>query len=120
MKVLGLAIVVHVSNLDAAIKYYTDILGFNIDFKLDDYAGVLYDDVLIHLNGPSNRGIKKIPGNAHFCVDCDEIDDYYKLIGTKGALIKIPLDDRTYGVRDCAVNDPDGNTIVFGKALSIG
>lgn len=117
MKALSLAVVVHVSNLDAALKYYTDVLGFTLDFQFGDYAGLVYNNVLIHLNGPTNQGTKKAPGSAHFCIDCDEIDQYYQLIISKGALVEVPLADRVYGMRDCAVNDPDGNTIVFGMAL---
>lgn len=61
--------------------------------------------------------MKKAPGNAHFCIDCDEVDEYYNLISEKDALISVPIADRQYGVRDFAVNDPDGNTLVFGKAI---
>jgi len=117
MKALSSAIVIHVSNLDVAINYYTEILGFKVDFKFGDYAGLSYDDVFIHLNGPANAGTKKAPGSAHFCIDCDEIDGYYKLISQRGALIAVPLENRVYGMRDCAINDADGNTLVFGKAL---
>jgi catechol 2,3-dioxygenase-like lactoylglutathione lyase family enzyme len=119
MKALVSAVVVHVTDLASSIEYYTNVLGFAVDFKFgDDYAGLVYDKVLIHLNGPGNTGgTKKLPGSAHFCIDCDEIDLYYDQIKTKGAIIEASLDDRIYGMRDCAVNDPDGNTIVFGKAL---
>ncbi|QKJ29367.1 VOC family protein [Mucilaginibacter mali] len=117
MKALSLAVVVHVSNLDAAMEYYTNVLGFSTDFVFGDYAGMIFNDVLIHLNGPTNQGTKKVPGSAHFCIDCDGIDQYYQQIVSKGAIIEAPLADRPYGMRDCAINDPDGNTIVFGMAL---
>ena len=118
MKALSLTVVVHVADLDIALKYYTEVLGFKFDFKFGDYAGLVYDNVCIHLNGPSNPDTqKKLPGSAHFCIECDEIDVYYKTIVEKGALIEVPLGDRVYGMRDCAINDPDGNLIVFGKAL---
>ena len=116
MKALSVSVVIHVSNLDTSLKYYTDVLGFTFDFKFGDYyAGLVYDEVCIHLNG--SKDSKKLPGGAHFCIDCDEIDQYYTLIKERGALIEVSLDDREYGVRDCAINDPDGNTIVFGKGL---
>lgn len=115
MKALNTSVVIHVTDLEKAITYYTEILGFTLDFRFGDYVGLVYDEVCIHLSGPDNPGRKKTPGSAHFCINCDEIDNYYDLISRKGAIIDVPLADRIYGVRDCAVNDPDGNTLVFGK-----
>lgn len=120
MKALSSTVVVHVSDLDRAINYYTTILGFTEDFKLADYAGLILDNIAIQLCGPGNQGMKKAIGSAHFCVDCDEVDAYYNTILEKGALIIAPLEDRFYGVRDFAVNDYDGNTLVFGSAITKG
>ena len=117
MKTISITAVIHVSDLQSAAAYYTDILGFKIDFRFGDYLGLTYGNVSIHLNGPKNQGTKKAPGGAHFCIDCDEVDSYYTSISGKGALISVPLADREYGVRDFAVNDKDGNTLVFGTAI---
>ena len=117
MKALSSTVVIHVSDLDRAINYYTTILGFSEDFRLADYAGLILDNVAIQLSGPGNQGMHKPTGSAHFCVDCDGVDAYYNTILEKGALIIAPLEDRFYGVRDFAVNDHDGNTLVFGSAI---
>jgi len=118
MKALSTAVVIHVSNLDRALNYYTAVLDFTEDFKLAGYAGLFLDNVTIHLSGPGNQGMKKTPGSAHFCIDCDEVDTYFDAISKKGALITVPLEDRFYGMRDFAVNDHDGNTLVFGSAIA--
>ncbi|MDN5288925.1 MAG: Lactoylglutathione lyase [Mucilaginibacter sp.] len=117
MKALSSTVVIHVSDLDRALNYYTTILGFIEDFKLADYAGLFLDHVSIHLSGPANPGMHKAPGTAHFCIDCDEVGAYFDTILEKGALIIAPLEDRYYGVRDFAVNDHDGNTLIFGSAI---
>jgi uncharacterized glyoxalase superfamily protein PhnB len=118
MKALSSTVVIHVSNMERALGYYTDVLGFTEDFRLPDYAGLVLDNVLIHLNGPLSGGMKKTPGTAHFCIDCDEVDTYFDAISKKGALVTVPPEDRFYGVRDFAVNDHDGNTLVFGSAIA--
>ncbi|HTE28892.1 MAG TPA: VOC family protein [Chryseolinea sp.] len=118
MKALSTTVVIHVSDLSRALDYYTTILGFKEDFKLADYAGLFLDNVAIHLSGAANPGMQKEPGSAHFCIDCDEVNTYYESILKKGALIIAPLEDRFYGVRDFAVNDHDGNTLVFGMGIS--
>ncbi len=75
MKALSSTVFVHVSDLDRAINYYTTILGFSEDFRLADYAGLILDNIAIQLCGPGNQGMKKAVGSAHFCVDCDEVDE---------------------------------------------
>jgi uncharacterized glyoxalase superfamily protein PhnB len=117
MKALSATIVVHVSNLNHALTYYTTILGFIEDFKLEEYAGLTLGNVCIHLSAPENPGMKKPPGNAHFCIECDDVDTYFDAISKKGAIISVPLGDRYYCMRDFAVNDDDGNTLVFGKSI---
>jgi uncharacterized glyoxalase superfamily protein PhnB len=117
MKTLSTTAVMHVSDLKSAVTYYTGILDFKLDFEFGEYIGLIYDDTCIHLSAPNHPGIKKTPGNALFCIDCDEVNTYYDLISKKGAQIITPLADRAYGVRDFAVNDQDGNTLVFGMAI---
>jgi len=117
MKALSTIPVIHVSDFERALNYYTTILGFTEDFKLEAYAGLLLDDILIYICGPANQGIYKAPGQTLFCINCDEVDTYFDAISKKGALILGPPADRYYGIRDFAVNDPDGNTLVFGAAL---
>ncbi|QEC77983.1 VOC family protein [Mucilaginibacter ginsenosidivorax] len=117
MKASHTTIVIHVSDLSSAVSYYTTILGFSPDFEYGDYVGLTYGDVGIHLCGPSHQGVKKLPGNAHFFIYSDDINDYYELISQKGAIISVPIADRLYGLRDFAVDDEDGNTLVFGMEI---
>ncbi|MBO9674152.1 MAG: VOC family protein [Sphingobacteriaceae bacterium] len=117
MKAFSSAIVIHVSDLPTSLSYYCDILGFSEDFRFGDYVGIIQGSVIIHLNGQINQGIKKIPGGAHLCIDCDTVDRFYEQIKAKGALITVSIADRHYGMRDFAVNDPDGNTLVFGSSI---
>jgi catechol 2,3-dioxygenase-like lactoylglutathione lyase family enzyme len=109
--------VIYVSEFQRTLDYYTTILGFSEDFKLEAYAGLVLDDILIYISAPANQGIQKPPGQTLFCINCDEVDTYFDAISKKGALILGPPTDRYYGIRDFAVNDPDGNTLVFGSTI---
>lgn len=104
----------HVSNIDAALAYYTDVLGFYERFRFGDYAGVECGNVQIHLSGPmatNKRGV----GQGGLYIFCDDCDAYYHEIVLKGAKTQAPPKDYEYGMRDFVIEDPDGNLIGIGQ-----
>ena len=108
------ATIFHISNVDLSIEYYTGVLGFIVDFRYRDLAGLEYDSILIYLSGPG-QDAKKTIGQGSVYIFCDEVDQYFLDISARGALIEIAIDDRSYGMRDFAIKDPDGNFLTFGK-----
>ncbi|MGZ3778953.1 MAG: VOC family protein, partial [Mucilaginibacter sp.] len=113
MKPESAATIFHVRDVESSIKYYQEILGFDIDFRYNDLAGMVYGNVLIYLSGPGQEA-KKMNGEGSIYVFCNEVDQYYRNIMVKGAIVSVDLEDRVYGMRDFAVLDPDGNYIAFG------
>ncbi|PSK92448.1 VOC family protein [Taibaiella chishuiensis] len=113
------AVVFHVSDLEAAIAYYTEVLGFSPDFRYGGYAGLQFGKVLLHLSDAGEQGLKRPVGGGHVCVFCDEVDDYHRDIMSKGAHVLVAPADRPYGMRDFALEDKDGNVLVFGHGIAI-
>ena len=107
--------VLRVTNIDAALKYYTGVLGFSEDFRFGDYAGIKLGSVLVHFSGHSVHD-RPIGGGTVY-VFCDEIDSYYDEIMTKGALVVTEPKDYDYGMRDFMIKDSDGNHLAFGCEL---
>ena len=110
------ATVFHVVDVEEAIEYYTKVLGFSLEFRYNDLAGLQYGAVLIYLSGPK-QDLKKAVGEGSIYIFCDQVDEYYSLISGKGANTEIELNDRPYGMRDFAVSDRDGNFLTFGQSL---
>ncbi len=110
------SVVFHVSDQDEALAYYTDVLGFSLDFRYGPLVGVQHGAVSIHLSGHDPLVNKQPAGSGHIYIFCDEVDQYFSDITAKGALVLTPPDDRPYGMRDFAVKDPDGNILAFGFA----
>lgn len=110
------ATILHVDNVDTSLKYYTEVLGFTLDFQYNNMAGVEYGPVLIYLSGP-RQDLKKKIGEGTMYIFCNEVDDYYQQVLTKGAIVLIELEDRQYGMRDFALADPDGNALTFGTEI---
>lgn len=105
--------VLSVKDLDSALRFYTEVLGFQEDFRFGEYAGIRYGDVRIHISRFDNPNSKE-PGAGSVYIYCDEIDTYHSAILDRGANIEAPPENQSYGMRDFIVHDPDGNQLCFG------
>ena len=101
-----------VANLDAALKYYTDVFGFAEKFRFGDYAGIELGEISLHLSSHNARNRPVGGGNVY--VFCDEVDSYYADLKKKGARLLSEPKDYPYGMRDFAAVDLDGNHLGFG------
>ena len=114
MKTFGSATTFHVSDLDASLKYYTEVLGFSERFRFGDYAGLEYGDIQIHLSGPKAAN-KKAVGQGGIYIFCDDVDAYYAEVTARGARTQAAPKDYEYGMRDFVIEDPDANLIGIGQ-----
>ena len=110
--------VMKVADLDKAIKYYVDVLGFHEEFrsgppgKAPDYGSVGRGMVQFHLS-TGKRGIEK--GSIYLIVkDVDKLHEEYK---SKGVEIVDALGDRSYQMRDFAIKTLDGQILIFGQGI---
>lgn len=113
MKINGAAAVFPVSDLDASLRYFIDVLGFSQDFRFGPYAGIKRDDCCLHLSAPGNPNAG-VPGTGAVYVFCDEVDGFFSQITERGAATDGAPKDYDYGMRDFIARDPDGNQLSFG------
>ena len=119
MKTHGSATTFHVSDLDASMKFYTDVLGFSERFRFGDYAGVEHGEVQIHLSGPKSTN-KRLVGQGGIYIFCDDVDAYYAEVNSNGAKVQAAPKNYEYGMRDFVIEDPDGNLIGVGQESKSG
>jgi catechol 2,3-dioxygenase-like lactoylglutathione lyase family enzyme len=112
MKPVSVIPVFHVKDVDASARFYMDILGFSQSFRYGTYVGLRLGKCELHICPPGDHGPRIGGGNAYFI--CDKVDEYFTQIKTAGAQPKSTPADRTYGMRDFVVFDPDGNQLSFG------
>jgi len=108
----------HVSNVGRAVDFYTNKLGFALQFVngrgpgLADpcYCGVARDGVWIHLSSNSGDGVA---GAATLLV-VDDVDALHAEFAAKGAPVHPdhPL-EQTWRTRESFFRDPDGNSLCF-------
>ena len=112
----------HVPDLDSALAFFNDILGFETQFRMQDYAYVHRETAGIRIL--QNHGSDGAPpGNRRFAyyVDVCDVDKLY--LELKPKLDTLPARDvhgpadKPYGQRELLVLAPDGNLIAFGHAI---
>lgn len=116
MGVVGVIPVMRVTDLDAALRFYVDVLGFAESFRFGEppaYAGVNAGGHELHINLEREHAGR---GEFYLAVD-DGIDELYARVQERGATIDIELKDQPYGMRDFSVRDPDGNFLTLGQTL---
>jgi catechol 2,3-dioxygenase-like lactoylglutathione lyase family enzyme len=119
-RLTGIAPQFLVDDLNTAIAYYRDKLGFDLDFCYDSfYASVSRDGFAIHLK----RAPKTVSDRAHRKQN-EHLDAYISATGvailhdelrSRGALITKSLEARPWSCIDFYVGDPDGYILCFSE-----
>lgn len=111
----------HVANLQKALDFFTDILGFSVLFRQDGYAYIHRETVGFRLLQAEDCEVS--PGRRRFAyyIDVRDVDALYAEL--KPRLDMLPPGDvhgpadKPYGQRELLVLAPDGELIAFGMAI---
>jgi catechol 2,3-dioxygenase-like lactoylglutathione lyase family enzyme len=109
-----------VDDLDLAIAYYCDKLGFELDFKYESfYASVTRDGFAIHL-----KHAPKMAADREHRKQNEHLDAYISVSGIRGLFSELkmrraqvikPLEERPWACLDFYVEDPDGHILCFSE-----
>ncbi len=109
-----------VDDLDRAIAYYCDKLGFELDFNYQSfYASVTRNGFGIHL-----KHAPKLAADREFRKQNEHLDAYISVSGIRslfselemrGAQVIKPLEERPWACLDFYVEDPDGYILCFSE-----
>lgn len=121
-----------VADLDCSTAFYRDVLGFTIVTTVPDRAPFVFvwlkrDGVSVFLNAAAgverdmpDLAKRAIGGTATLFVTIEAssaaegVDAMMNAIGSRAKVV-MPLKDQFYGMREFAVEDPDGYVIVFAQ-----
>ena len=114
----------HVQDLEEAVRFFVDILGFKVRIQASDYAYLQRESAGIRiLKASSALGEEPRPGTRAFryYIDVKDVDGLFAEL--KPRLDTLPDGDvygpvnQTYGQREFMVLAPDGDLMVFGQSI---
>ncbi len=119
-RVTGIAPQFLVDDLDRAIAYYRDKLGFELDFTYRSfYASVTRNGFAIHL-----KHAPKVAADREHRKQNEHLDAYISVSGIRalfselderGARVIKPLEETPWACLDFYVEDPDGYILCFSE-----
>jgi predicted enzyme related to lactoylglutathione lyase len=121
----GISPILLVADLDRAVTYYRDRLGFacEVTGEPPNFAIATRDaaTILLALADEPDRLVPhwKIVHNMwNAYIRVDDADAMYAEVQERGAGIDYTIYDAPHGFREFGVQDPDGHDIGFGQPLS--
>jgi catechol 2,3-dioxygenase-like lactoylglutathione lyase family enzyme len=120
-----------VRNMDAALDFYRDRLGFEVGHHDGGFAVLRRDEAVVHLWEASDESWRErdslerpvtsgaesfIAGTASFRVQVQGVDELYEELSRSDVLhpvSKESVEDTDFGTREFATCDLDGNLISF-------
>jgi len=115
----GLTCSIGVTSLDAAIPWYTDILGMKLLYRLDDLAWCELESPVARVNvGLSQVENAGGPGGATLTFGVVDIDAAKAALDAAGVKQDGPIQDIPEMVQLLTFFDPDGNTLMLYQDLS--
>jgi predicted enzyme related to lactoylglutathione lyase len=102
----------NVRDLQAAIAWYTQVLGFEIDFTYPPGSAEPTYVQFKRSEGAIFSIMAAVPIGGRFNFYVADVDAAWESLKTKARVIE-PLFDTPYGTRKFTLLDPDGNEIGF-------
>ena len=118
-----------VQDIDRSTAFYRDVLGFSVKQTVPDVAPFVFvwlerDGVPVFLNDPKAadhdypEASRRPPGGTAtmFFIVVD-VDRFHAAV-TPHARVVMPLKTQFYGMREFAIEDPDGHILTFAERVA--
>ena len=113
-----------VSDVERSHKFYRDMLEFEtVQTVPPDKGPFVFVDVkrggvelFLNARPPEGPMSKVQPGGGiSLYIEVQEVEELAKKIEGRGSKLAIPLHTEFYGMREFAINDPDGYLLIFAE-----
>ena len=116
----GTRLILAVRNLRTATDFYVNALGFKRDFgdESDGWSWLSRDNFRVGLGECTDAIPANELGDHSYVayVNVDDIDGLYGEFVSRGVPIRNPPETKPWGMREFAMQTPDGHRMTFGSA----
>lgn len=111
--------VLAVRNLGLSARYYMETLGFQRDFAVDGWEFLSLGDFKVMLGEcPDEVPASATNNHAYFAhVLVEDVDSLFRAYQQRAAHFSFRVADKPWGLREFAVETPDGHRIVFAQKI---
>jgi catechol 2,3-dioxygenase-like lactoylglutathione lyase family enzyme len=125
---VGIAPAIRVSNMDEAVAFYRDLLGFEPAREINPEhnslrrgdSGLMLEAVADFYSPSYNAAIRERlgkPGPTALYIEASDLDALHDRVTAAGVAILDPIADRDWGQREFTIADPAGNWLTFWRRL---
>jgi uncharacterized glyoxalase superfamily protein PhnB len=113
-----------VNDLDETVAFYTGMLGFTLEGTwgpdpdaAPTWCSINYGPATLMFTKGANDdpGGPKVTGSLYFYPE--NVDRYFEALVERGASTLTAPVDREYGMREFAMEDPNGYLLMFGQGM---
>jgi lactoylglutathione lyase len=117
-----------VSNVESSLAFYEGVLGFTRGMTVPDNSPYVFasvtggpveiffnDEAAVARESQQLAGKGRGGGNTMF-IEIEDIDSYHEQIRNRVRIV-LPLVTQWYGMREFAIEDPDGYVITFAQPV---
>ncbi len=114
-----------VNDIEKSLAFYRDVLGFTVKERWEENGKLMGVEVMagsvLFMLGQDDwkKGRDRVKGEGVriFCTTEENIDQLAERIKAAGGALTQEPRDQSWGMRDIALEDPDGYKITIGAAL---
>ena len=122
MTITAIAPQLRTTDMASSIAFYTEKLGFSIEFNFEDfYVGIRAGGQIFHLKLVDEQD-PSIPfvdegGHLHLYFETDDVAAFAGHLKRNGITLLKDVHETAWQTREIVVHDDQGHTLYFGQAL---
>jgi len=118
------------ADLDEAVRFYTEVLGFSVRRAAEGHVSVTFGDANLMLEAPGDvytpaydaaiRARLGAAGPTALYIEAADLEGLWQRITAAGVRVVDPLAERPWGQAEFTIEDPAGNWLTFWRSGASG
>jgi len=122
MTITGIIPQLRTTDLGSSIRFYTEKLGFSVEFNYQDfYAGIRAGGQIFHLKlvDEKDPSIPYVNEGEHFhlYLQTDGVADFAAQLKANGVALVKDVHETPWNTREIVIHDDQGHTLYLGEPL---